>query len=228
MNVIITSNAWIVYGVILLMVFVFGSLLYASIRQKRQQRQNLLDHGLVPQAKPDPSLIERINGLHPGSRIDNIFFLNKSNYQIYLFDLWTRTNDQQAEHPYSSVAVLSADFNLPRFALFPNIKIPFVGKVMEWAVQRAIERHGFQQFTFPDNPAFDDAFILVGADEAALRKYFDLQRLNQLAQMHYIQVDGAGDLVTFSRMDEVTRSETKKDRVSSQLEAAAQIYTIFR
>jgi hypothetical protein len=162
--------------------------------------------------------------------VRNVYGLNRGAYQFYLFELWGRHHRDDSPSSQHTAALISPDFNLPRFMTFPNIKVPLLGGVMEWVIQKAAERFALVRVHFPESPAFHEAYLMLGADEDALRQFFDSGRLARLADLKNYQIDALGDLVTFSRLDESVRSNARPtpDKVSFLLEGAAALYGIFR
>jgi hypothetical protein len=168
--------------------------------------------------------------LAPEKQVKDVYCLNRGAYRLYLFDLWDTRGHDQSSGTGHTVALLSPDFKLPRCALFPNIKMPVLGGVMDWVVQQATNRFGLLRMPPSDCAPFDEAYLLLGADESLLRSFFDRERLTRLAQLKNLMVDAQDDLLTFAVLDTQPRPGDPPgvDKTSRLLDTAAQLYAIFR
>lgn len=96
-------------------------------------------------------------------------------------------------------AVHAPGLGMPRLTLVPKAVLgaTFAG----WA-SRAVARRSDGQLRpvrFPEDPAFERFFEVLGSDELALGDYLDAPRRAALARMPGLCLTGEGDLFTFER-----------------------------
>jgi hypothetical protein len=217
-------------GFILFIVAMVGGGIYLSARQARQRRQAILDRGLIPQKVPDSALVTAMQRLKPDTRLANVYKQDRGVYQLYLFELWSlHSASDDSPRSYNSMALISPDFCLPRFMLAPQIQSHLLNRIVSWGLMKLMQSSGLHPIAFTENPVFDREFMLMGADEPAVRQFFDLERLNRLATAaKNFMVEGQDDLLTFMRGDLQKNPQSNYAQLDSLIAGASVLYAIFR
>lgn len=108
-------------------------------------------------------------------------------------------------------AVHAPGLGMPRLTLFPRTVVG--ERLTRWAIRAVAWRSGgvLRPVAFPEDPAFESLFEVLGADEAAVRGCLDSNRRAWLAGMRGLTLAGEGDLFTFERYVQGHPSTTHDD-----------------
>jgi hypothetical protein len=215
-------------GFLSFFILLIGLMFWMARRQNARIRDVMFARGLVAVKPVDPDLLERVRGLHAQARLSQVYRLNRAAYQFFIFELdfaYSRDGESSSQ---TQAAVQSGDLCLPRLVLIPSLKLPVIGGWVEKILQGALARNDFVRVTFPEHPTFDENYLLLGPDEAALRQFFTLERLNRLAELKNFTLDGLGDLLIFSRFDPQVRGNLDDGHLSMLQDGASALFAVFR
>lgn len=131
---------------------------------------------------------------------------------IFDYQYTTGSGKSQSTHSQTVVAMESESLNLPSFTLRPENLFDRVGSAL-----------GFQDIDFDTHPQFSKMFVLKGADEAAVREFFDAKILDFFADRPGVHFEAAGDMFIYYR----ARKTQAVDALRQYLEDGYSIYQAF-
>jgi hypothetical protein len=111
-----------------------------------------------------------------------------ANLAIFDYRYTTGGGKSSQTHLHTVFAMESDSLNLPRFTLRPEGLFDKIGAAI-----------GFQDIDFDDHPEFSDSFVLTGENEQAIRRFFDMEMLESLAQRKGIYVESVPGLLIYLR-----------------------------
>jgi hypothetical protein len=189
---------------ILALVVFFVYRVVAHFRQKSaEHRAALRSLGFEPVSSSDREVVssivdlsERWKGDH--YRVENLLERRGSDHRLFLFDLNDPSGDNH--HP-GLLAVMSRRLELPRFTLYPRLDME--GRLAAFANTLLEKLVGHQGKTvgFPAHPKFDGRHFVRGSDEDEIRRFFDDDRLDALAEKQYLMIEAGGDAFTVDRLN---------------------------
>lgn len=205
----------------------------ATARRRQAERlQRLRAQGFEP--LPDTSPVaERLADLHsrgpgPGGRrkVANLHERRESDRQVYLFDL--RSPKGEGARSDALVGVVSPGLRMPRFRIGPR---PEPGNALASLANLVLEKLASlwgQPIRFPDVPEFDLRYLVMGAEEGAVRAFLTEERLRALAALPSRVVEAEGDLFTVDRLRlGVTRPPAAGDEVAERVAEALELHRVF-
>lgn len=188
-----------------------------GVRRQRRYEEALREVGFEPVTKPSPDLARGLLALaqfdEKTHSVDCRNVRREAGYAVFL----------QAIEPVGEVeagatwrfgpAVHAPGLGIPLLTLVPKS----VGgeRLARWA-SRAVawKSNGIlRPVAFPEDPAFESLFEVLGGDETALRDYLHAARRASLARMEGLALAGNGDLFSFERYEK-TRPPTTNDEAS--------------
>ncbi|MBI2478872.1 MAG: hypothetical protein HYV60_09625 [Planctomycetia bacterium] len=122
--------------------------------------------------------------------IKNVILGQTDIASIAIFDYRyiTGSGKSQATHAQTVVAMESESLHLPSFTMRPENLLDRVGSAL-----------GFQDIDFDQHPQFSKMFVLKGADEGAIREFFDTKILDFFAGRPGICFEGANEMFIYYR-----------------------------
>ena len=115
-----------------------------------------------------------------GRRMKNVMTTTADTARITIFDYqYTTGGGQHSQtHRQTVVSIESDALSLPNFALRPEGVMQKIGAAL-----------GMQDIDFEGDPEFSNAFVLTGDDEESIRRFFDEELRESLAQRKGICVE---------------------------------------
>jgi len=193
---------------ILLFVVIFIFLIRAS--RKSGEEKTIQAHAprFEPLAEQPPELLARLEELFQNQHnkkveLRNLYHQREFARDLYLFDL-VNTHHEDTSSGTEVFRVISHQLTLPRFSLssFPPLDTQrMLGNLMDKMLTKFFDWVGkFQRLTrveFPDQPGFDEKFVVFGGDKYTLRKLFSGTIARDLSRsMTPFQVSGSGNFLT--------------------------------
>jgi hypothetical protein len=226
----------------LLIVAAFLAVLVAVIVSERRRVQRDADHlqamGFTP-VEPPPSLVARVGALHvglanQGIALRRVFHRPIGGGDLYVFDLETSGTGEESADDHGTVAVSSPALDLPRIVLLPRLPVQgvvggWLSNVAERLIDRTAGRSGLAVFDLSDLPDLDRHYIIMGQDEAAIRRCLTRERVNRLVGMdrRYV-ISGEGDLFLLSRGTEQRTQPASTEALTVMREDAERLLAWFR
>jgi hypothetical protein len=173
------------------------------LKQKNEERRAALRSlGFEPMAPADRDVLDAVVDLcrrwrGDSYRVDNVLQRKGSDHRLLLFDLH---DDSGENHHPRLLAVMSGRLALPRFTLYPRLEME--GRLAAFANTLLEKLVGHQGTTvsFPHHPSFERRHFVRGQDEDEIRRFFDDERLDALAQKQYLMIEAGGDAFTVDRI----------------------------
>ena len=136
------------------------------------------DIGLDFSQTKDDALLAKMNAFSlfnkgRSRKMKNVMTTRTDIARITIFDYQYTTGggDNSRTYRHTVVSIESDALSLPSFALRPEGVIQKVGAAL-----------GMQDIDFEGHPEFSNSFVLTGDDEQSVRKFFDAELLESLAQ----------------------------------------------
>jgi len=107
---------------------------------------------------------------------------------IFEYQYTTGSGKNSHTHVFTIAAMETPSLQLPQFTTRPEGFLDRIGSAI-----------GFQDIDFDEHPEFSDAFVLKGADEAAIREFFDTRMLDLFANNKGVHVDADGSMLTYRK-----------------------------
>jgi len=208
---------------------VYG-MVWAEKKRFARKKQAILAAGFQAVDNPDPSLLAPLISLYTKREsqklsLRHMYQRRENDYLLYLYEVWTESDEGQDLQEEWGLAMASPYLNLPRFTLIPKIDSP--GKFAN-LVNRLMEKVTVLdnvKVEFEDQQQFSRRYLVTGKDESAVRQLFSNRLLNRLQDTSYLQVDGHQNFLTFSKYDlKRKRRDSKKDKLSERLEEACSLF----
>ncbi len=188
-------------GVILIFV------LFAIRSTKKNREEKIIrarQLGFEPVAEVPQDLQRRIEDLYGNKRnrtleIRNLHQRREWEQDLYLFDLLD-TTDEDTRMGTDVFGVISRNLALPRFSLITISSIGgegMLGNLMDKVFAWAANFQGISRVEFPDQPGFDDRFVVFGRDEYAVKTLLSESVASGLYNNKLpLQLAGLGDFLT--------------------------------
>jgi hypothetical protein len=171
-----------------------------------------LGFSFAPQA--DPGLQDGLQGFRLCSKgrsrkIRNLMWRPVDGIQVTLFDYhYTTSSGRHNQNHRQTAVLLETDrLKLPCFSLRP-----------EHVFHRLAGALGYQDIDFEHHPAFSEAYLLQGPDEAAIRSLFDEEMLGYFARHPGLCVEGEGSRLIVYRADKRVDPAQLRDLVEEGLD----------
>ncbi len=196
----------------LLVILVFAALLLFAIRSSRNSREQKTAQasalGFEALSVSPDELMSRVNNLFKNQQaqslsISELFHQNDFERDLYIFDL-DNTTGQDAEMGSEIFGVISRQLALPHFSLTslpPFNTDNMLGNLMEIVLDKVLEvaekYQGLKRIEFPDQPGYENQFVVFGQDEYAVLNMLDRVNLSALSRSkNYLHLAGSGDFLT--------------------------------
>jgi len=223
--------------VIGLFALIVAWMILAERKSRTAQRQALQSLGLSP-LEPSPELAQQIAQLYQNIRkqrlnskaeayeLRHVFGKRIQDGELFVFDLINRSGNEDSVTENQAVAIRSTHLHLPPFMIVPKSDIPGLpsdlgNKLLAWVV----ERFG-NLVEFPQAPEFTQRYLVSSPEPEAVRQFLDETRLRRLAKTRLVGVHAGGDIFTLSRMDMMSKTDTRQ-LLSERIDQAQAVYTIF-
>lgn len=143
----------------------------------------------------------------------NVIVADSGELRMVIFDYRYTTGSGKSKSTTHHIAVLcrSDGLQLPQFSLSP-----------ESFMHRLGDFFGFKDIDFDDDKVFSDKFLLKGADEEAIRAFFDVRRRQAFLEFDKDCLEGSGRSFVFFRKAERLSSS----KVKLLMERAFQVYNL--
>lgn len=163
----------------------------------------------------DRTTFERFELANRGrNRVEsNVIIADSGELRMVIFDYrYTTGSGKSKSTTYHTVVLCQSDgLQLPQFSLSP-----------ESFMHRLGDFFGFKDIDFDDDKVFSDKFLLKGADEEAIRAFFDVQRRQACLEFDNDCLEGLGRSFVFFRKAE--RLDSSK--VKMLMERAFQVFNL--
>jgi hypothetical protein len=174
-----------------------------SAREAKAERlRGLRALGFEPVDTPAPEIARPIialqdHGKKHGHRIANVFERRSSTDRLYLLDIEDSSGDSSRD---GVIAVFSPRLRIPRLTIYPRLEgeghLAGLGNRL---LKRLAQRHG-RTVDLPSHPRFARRHFVSGPDEETLRRFLTADRLDRLAGIEHMAVEGEGDHFTCQRV----------------------------
>lgn len=197
----------IILAILLFVIILLFAIRYSgkSRGEKTIQAQIL---GFEPLVEPPPQLMSRLEKLYHNEgkqtlELRNLYHRREFDRDLYLFDL-VNTHNEDASMGREVFGVISRQLALPRFSLaslppldtqrmLGNLMDKMLDKLFDWAGKH----QGFIRVEFPDQPEFDERFVVFGRDDYAIRNLLSGVNTSTLSRSKTpLQLAGSGDFLT--------------------------------
>ncbi|MEC8556412.1 MAG: hypothetical protein VXZ82_15490 [Planctomycetota bacterium] len=194
-----------------------------SIVAARKRRETLAkfaeDLGLEYQEilpAQDASQFQQFNLANKGRarKATNAVTADSGELRLVIFDYnYTTGSGKNSTTRRQSVvmAFSSSSLQLPHFNISPE---SFLSKISDF--------FGFKDIDFVDDKAFSDAFLLHGADEAAVRKFFTPERRKKFFDFRDVSIEARANIFIFY----IPRRICKSNEIRGLMERGFAIYTL--
>jgi hypothetical protein len=164
-----------------------------SNRKKKAEWIRLLTElGFSPVEIPEPALVESLSRLFPcqarcESRLENVYFKPVRQGIMYVFDV-IQSGGEGTSRLVGNVGFTSPDLGLPSLALIPlpgssagigGVARETAVRLVEWVLLRA----GLTRVHFPDQPDFENRYLVLGQDEAHIHSFLTRDRIARLVSL---------------------------------------------
>jgi len=221
--------------IVLIVVIGLIWLITGSVRRAKQQKKRRIEFlrnlGFYSVPEDEPMLVQKIASLNPKKTgpfsTKNLQVRKEYSYSLYLYDLHDSSGDGTTIN-HDQVSLVAGEWSLPRFSILPKIEskgflAQMANQAMTWAAGLA-----FVRVDFPEDPPFQDHFILAGDDESALRAFFTPARRQQLLEHHSWCLEGYHDILNLSKMDFSRKNKEEwEQQILSTLDTASALARIF-
>jgi hypothetical protein len=193
-----------------------------SARATREERlRGLRALGFEPLDSLPAEVTEPLLVLHEKKTIKNVFERRGSADRVYLCDLES-SSDDSAHH--QTLVVVSPRLRLPRLTIFPRIAgdghLATLGNLL---LKKLGPRSG-KMVDLGSHGRFNERHFVSGPDEATLRAFLTTDRLDHLATLEHMVVDGEGGLFTYQRVQfRQQRKRPHRDEVAERVQQAEEV-----
>lgn len=149
-----------------------------------------------------------------GRSMKNVILGETEIASIAIFDYryTTGSGKNQTTYTQTVVAMESDSLTVPSFTMRPEHLFDSLGSAL-----------GFQDIDFPEHPRFSKLFVLKGADETAIREFFDTQILDFFAARPGIGFECFPGMFIYFR----SGKKQKADELRQYLEEGYSVYQAF-
>lgn len=190
-------------GFILFFVGLIFLSVYSQRKTNARKREAAACLGFTPVDKPGQEFVDRIQALYENAswkrfKLDHVSRKSFADGEIYLFDLWETSGEDNTTLVEQGIAILSPYLHLPRFSLSPKLQMK--GALAEWTnslIKWAYSRRD-QPVDFSAHPAFDSRYIVMGDEAGAIRECLDAHLMNRLLRLENYSVAAGGDVLILS------------------------------
>jgi hypothetical protein len=159
--------------------------------------------------------------LRDKKKIKNVFERRGSAHRLYLLDLESSSDD--SSH-HETIAVFSSRLRLPSLTIFPRIggdgRLAGLGNLL---LKKLAQRRG-RTLDLPAHPRFAQWHFVSGPDEDALRRFLTTDRLDRLAALEHMVVDGKSGVFTYQRVHfGKQKGRIHRDQIAEHLQQAEEV-----
>jgi hypothetical protein len=233
----LNTNTLIGILVVLGFILFFGWMIVWMARSTKQQKKERADMaamlGFQPVLKPDyvtlKSRLAHINPKHVNNYIElrDVFIRHIPEGDLYLYDLWDTSGDSSNVIQDRALALVVTGKQFPRFVISTRLSMPgmlaqFANKVISWAV-------GYQMtiFDFPEEPDFNEHFVVAGEDELEVRNLLNSSILHRIKGHEWIFLAGGGDTLEYSPQFEKYTGKKDINYLSTRINSALDVMRLF-
>ncbi len=233
----LNTNTLIGILVVLGFILFFGWMIVWMARSTKQQKQERADMaamlGFQPVLKPDlvklKSRLAHINPKHGSNskELRDVFIKHIPEGDLYLYDLWDTSGDSSSVIQNRALALVVTGRQYPRFVISARLSMPgmlaqLANKVISWAV-------GYQMtiFDFPEEPDFNEHFVVAGEDELAVRNLLNSSILHRIKGYDGIFLAGGGDTLEYSPQFEKYTGKKDINYLSTRINSALDVMRLF-
>jgi hypothetical protein len=206
-------------------------LIYKAVQWARTAREerlrNLRALGFEPLETPPAEVVESVLALHDQKdKLTDVFERRETTDRLYLFDLKDRSGESSA---HEAIAVFSARLELPRLTISPRIggdgRLAALGNLL---LKKVARRRG-KAVEFPSHPRFAQRHLVNAPDEEAVQRFLTPDRLDRLAAMAHMVVEGEGGGFTYQRIRFQRRMSHWSDRqeIAERVQEAEELLRLF-
>lgn len=206
-------------------------LIYKGVQWARAAREerlrNLSALGFEPLDPVPPEIAEPLLALHDEKgKLTDVFERRGTTDRLYLFDLKDRSDESSL---HEALAVFSPRLELPRLTLSPRIggdgRLAALGNLF---LKKLARRRG-KAVEFPSHPRFAQRHLVNAPDEEAAHRFLTPDRLDRLAAMGRMVVEGEGGRFTYQRIRFQRRASHWSDRqeIAERVQDAEELLRVF-
>jgi hypothetical protein len=191
-------------GFIVLVIAVFGFIIYTNQKEKQQRIEIAQMLGFTPVETPDDGLLGRLASVHISHARTNYHLRNVMRKSIpygamYIYDMWNSAGKSSSTVENSAVAVISPDLNLPFFVIYPRLATSgMLANLANQFIEGVLATQGLTEVDFPDIPEMDEKFFVAGEDEYAVQTLFTPVLANLLTSKPMVGICAKGDTLSVS------------------------------
>jgi hypothetical protein len=220
---------------VLMLIAIFIIERSAKKSEKLIKRSNTI-LGLSQTNSPEQPFLDRIVNLFQRSdgrvAITNVFFDDRLDYRIYLFDLYHWSGNDDTPSVSSVVSVSSPYLNLPRFSLYSKSNVAgILGTALNKIIHYSASTEELTRVAVGSDPNFDRKYALYGFEIDAIKKTFSDQLLRRLGETENYMIEARGDTLALRRFDfevERSRGDLSSDKIRGLLDDAVRLYELFK
>jgi hypothetical protein len=183
--------------------FVTFVMVYSVIRT-RQRRSAYQQLGFAPADPQDHGLTGRLTPYYAQGgapyRPSNVYKKDKvSGYALYSYDLYVTSKRRGSL--YNVLAIICPSLTLPQFAITTPLNAGAMGGLGRALAEKLVRMSHQNPIDYSSNPDFAQNYIVLGKDEAAIRRLLLPEIIDWFASiraeagMDLIQIAGVGDLL---------------------------------
>ncbi len=233
----LNTNTLIGILVVLVFILFFVWMIVWMARSTKRQKQERADMaamlGFQPVLKPDfvklKSRLAHINPKHGSNskELRDVFVKHLPEGDLYLYDLWDTSGDSSNVIQDRALALVVTGRQYPRFVISARLSMPgmlaqLANKVISWAV-------GYQMtiFDFPEEPDFNEHFVVAGEDELEVRNLLNSSILHRIKGHEGIFLAGGGDTLEYSPQFEKFTGKKDINYLSTRINSGLDVMRLF-
>ncbi len=233
----LNTNTLIGILVVLGFILFFGWMIVWMARSTKQQKKERADMaamlGFQPVLKTDhvtlKSRLAHINPKHGSNdkELRDVFVKHIPEGDLYLYDLWDTSGDSSNAIQSLALALVTTERLFPRFVISSRLAMPgmlaqLANKVLSWSV-------GFQMTVvdFPEEPDFNEHFVVAGNDELEVRNLLNSSILHRIKGYKGILLAGGGDTLEYSPQFEKNAGKKDINYLSTRINSALDVMRLF-
>jgi hypothetical protein len=198
-------------------------LIWLSVRYEKKRTQQLMEAGQALGFEPLSILPTDLDGVTGGFVLlntgrdrtaSNIVRRQADQLDVVIYDYrYTVGHGKSTQTPHQTVVLFrSPAIQAPRLILKPEGWLNKIGELF-----------GGKDIDFDEAPEFSKKFVLAGDDEAAIREFFTLERLELLTTFHKLCIEAQPETLLFW----FDRKRTPPGELQKFFEQAFSVYSAF-
>lgn len=236
-----TNLVPILIGGLLFLAAIIALSIWASrVRRQRtgSRQEALFALGFVPLEPPPAELRDRVAALQPHRSqgqvtLRSVYGRPIEGGQVYLFESIDAESDDVSFLTDGTLAIASKALRSPTFTALPRLETRgSLGLLMEGMLERAYailaDRGGLIRVSFPDDPEFEERFVVLAAEPGAAEAFLTAERRTALLTLPKDLVVAAHldtlTLSAYARPGGMVNSEPGVDQIGARLELLQKLF----